>query len=83
MSSSWSKNDNKNNNRNNNCQDEKKKKGKKSISSTLPSRPTILPHPLWVKRYQKSGCFTLESGGLGILTLASLCDKEEKQKYQP
>lgn len=61
----------------------KRKKGKKnSISSTLPSRPTILPHPLWVKRKQKSGCFTLESGGLGILTLASLCNKVEKQKVQ-
>ena len=60
----------------------RKKKEKKSISSTLPSRPTILLRPRWAKKEQKSGYFTLESGGLGILTLASLCNKVEKQKFQ-
>ena len=48
MSSSWSKNNNKDNNSNNNYQDEKKKR-KESISSPLPSCPTILPHPLVTK----------------------------------
>ena len=60
----------------------KRKKGKKIYFLHPPLPPDNPPPPSVGKKVAKSGCFTLESGGLGILTLASLCDKEEKQKYQ-